>query len=85
MWAMGSSINRSMTGREWALLLTLSLVWGGSFFFNGIAVRELPTFTVVVCRVMLAALILLVVMRALRLKMPTDQRGVGGLLRHGLP
>ena len=40
------------------MLLARALVWGGSFFFNGIAVRELPVFTVVVARVILAAVIL---------------------------
>ena len=54
---------RPMTMAEWAMLLVLSAVWGGSFFFNGVAVRELPVFTVVVSRVALAALVLLVVLR----------------------
>jgi len=40
----------------------LPFLWGGSFFFVGVAVRELPTFTVVVARVALAALILLAVL-----------------------
>ena len=55
--------NRPMTPPEWGMLLALSAVWGGSFFFNGVAVRELPVFTVVVCRVALAAAILLLVLR----------------------
>lgn len=55
--------NRPMTALEWGMLILLSLVWGGSFFFNEIAVRQLPVFTVVVCRVALAALILLAVLR----------------------
>lgn len=54
---------RSMTALEWGMLLALSALWGGSFLFNGIAVRELPTLTVVVSRIALAALILQVVMR----------------------
>ena len=68
------AINKSMTPIEWTLLITLSIVWGGSFFFNAIAVLELPTFTVVVCRVLLAALILLIVMRVMGMRMPTDWR-----------
>lgn len=55
--------NRPMTALEWGMLIALSLVWGGSFFFNEIAVRQLPVFTVVVCRVALAALILLAALR----------------------
>ncbi len=68
------AINKSMNPLEWTLLITLSIVWGGSYFFNAIAVQELPTFTVVVCRVLLAALILLIVMRVMGMKMPTDWR-----------
>ena len=55
--------NRPMTPLEWGMLLALAAVWGGSFVFNGIAVRELPVFTVVVSRVALAAIILLVILR----------------------
>ncbi len=51
-----------MTPLEWGMLLTLSGVWGGSFFFNEVAVRELPVLTVVVARVGLAALILVAVL-----------------------
>lgn len=43
---------------EWGLLFTLSVLWGGSFFFNGVAVRQLPTLTIVVTRVAMAAVIL---------------------------
>ena len=45
--------------RDWALLACLSVLWGGSFFFNGVVLRELPPFTLVLLRVLLAAMILL--------------------------
>ena len=54
-----------MTGFEWMLLVLLSVVWGGSFFFNGIALREFPTLTIVTARVGFAALALLLLMRML--------------------
>ena len=54
-----------MTRFEWMLLVLLSVVWGGSFFFNGIALREFPTLTIVTARVGLAALALLLLMRML--------------------
>ena len=54
-----------MTGFEWMLLVLLSVVWGGSFFFNGIALREFPTLTIVTARVGLAALALLFLTRML--------------------
>ena len=40
------------------MLLALSVLWGGSFFFTGIAVKELPPLTIVVLRVGLAAAML---------------------------
>jgi drug/metabolite transporter (DMT)-like permease len=49
---------RPMTAREWGLLALLSLLWGGSFFFIGVAVRELPPLTVAAQRVGLAAALL---------------------------
>jgi len=32
---------------EWLLLITLSIIWGGSFFFNEVALRGLPPLVVV--------------------------------------
>src|SRR5271169_4610039 len=49
---------RAMTVREWGLLALLSLLWGGSFFFIGVAVKELPPLTLVTLRVGLAAALL---------------------------
>ena len=31
-----SAANASMSATQWILLLTLSLVWGGSYFFVGL-------------------------------------------------
>ena len=36
---------------DWVLLVALSIVWGGSFLFIGIAVKELPPFTIVLLSV----------------------------------
>jgi drug/metabolite transporter (DMT)-like permease len=60
----------TMTPLTWAMLLVLSLCWGGSFFFIGIAVTELPTFTIVALRVGLAALALWAVVLASATSMP---------------
>jgi drug/metabolite transporter (DMT)-like permease len=56
--------------RDWVLLVALSVLWGGSFFFNGVVLRELPPFTLVLLRVWLAAMILLPVFCAQRLPFP---------------
>lgn len=61
-----------MTPREWALLISLALLWGGSFFFVGVAVRELPPLTIASLRVALAAVALVLVVAALGLRMPRD-------------
>jgi len=50
--------NKTMGGAEWLLLVTLSVLWGGSFFFNAVALEGLPTLTVVFGRVSIAALAL---------------------------
>jgi len=54
---------QGMTLVNWALLLVLSLLWGGSFFFNGVAVKEVPVLTIVFFRVGIAALALLVFLK----------------------
>jgi drug/metabolite transporter (DMT)-like permease len=56
-----------MDARDWSLLAALSVLWGGSFFFNGVVLRELPPFTLVLLRVAIAAAILLPVLYAQRL------------------
>lgn len=53
--------NKTMTPFEWLLLITLSVLWGGSFFFGEVALRELGPFTVVLGRVGIAAVALLAV------------------------
>ena len=50
---------KSMDGQSWGLLIALSVLWGGAFFFVGVAVKELPPLTIVLARVALAALMLL--------------------------
>ncbi|MEM1298985.1 MAG: DMT family transporter [Pseudomonadota bacterium] len=54
-----SSQPKTMDMGDWGLLILLSLLWGGAFFFAGVAVRELPPLTVVLVRVALAAAMLL--------------------------
>ena len=48
----------TMAGRDWLLLVTLSVLWGGSFFFSEVALGELGPFTVVLGRVGIAAVAL---------------------------
>ncbi len=73
-----------MTALEWAMLIALSAVWGGSFFFNAVAVRELPVLVVVTARVGLAALLLLALLRLMGERMPADRRVWAAFLAMGL-
>lgn len=73
-----------MTAFEWLLILSLSILWGGSYFFNGVAVRELPTFSIVVGRVVIAAAILWVIMRATGTRMPRESRVLWAFLGMGV-
>lgn len=55
---------------EWILLIILSLLWGGSFFFVGVAVKALPPLTIVSLRVFLAALTLFAVVHFSGIRLP---------------
>src|SRR6185312_3798826 len=70
---MGSDRPLRMGPFEWTLLLVLSVLWGGSFFFAKLAVAELPPFTIVLGRVGLAALALNLLVRATGHRMPGDR------------
>jgi drug/metabolite transporter (DMT)-like permease len=44
-----------MTRADWAILLVLSVLWGGSFFFIGIAIHSIAPMTLVLLRVSFAS------------------------------
>jgi len=55
---MSDTPQRAMTLFEWSLLIALSLMWGGSFFFVAVIVKALPPPTIVALRVSIAAALL---------------------------
>lgn len=65
-------VNRAMTLGQWGLVGVLSVIWGGSFFFIGVAVKELPPLSIVLSRVGFAAVFLLLYVGLTRRKMPAD-------------
>lgn len=76
--------------RDWSLLAVLSILWGGSFFFNGAALRELPPLTLVFLRVALGAAILLPLLRMQGIGFPKGMQGwkpfvAIGLLNNVIP
>lgn len=81
---MTRTINRTMGSLEWCLLIILSIIWGGAFFFAKVAVDELPPLTLVFCRVAPAALTLLVLVYLSGNTMPKDSKTLGRFMIMGL-
>ena len=68
----------------------MSILWGGSYLFAGIAVKELPPLVIVFTRVALAALALLPLHRIIQGPLPRDRRswisfGVMSILNNVIP
>ena len=60
----------SMGLAEWLMLILLSVLWGGSFFFMKVSLAELPTLTIVFFRVAFAATTLGIVLKILGQYLP---------------
>ncbi len=60
---MQKTATRPMSASDWAQLVLLGALWGGSFFFARIAVAEIPPLALVLYRVSIAALVLHVWLR----------------------
>jgi drug/metabolite transporter (DMT)-like permease len=81
---------RSMNATEWALLLVLAVLWGGSFFFGKVALAVFPALTLVALRTGLAALALLLFLALRGVALPLSPILWGrflvmGLLNNALP
>jgi drug/metabolite transporter (DMT)-like permease len=66
------------------MLSALSVLWGGSFFFVAIAVREVPPLSVVLLRVAIAAAVLLLIVRVSGLRMPKGGAAWAALVGMGI-
>jgi drug/metabolite transporter (DMT)-like permease len=64
----------TMTARQWGLLSLLAMLWGGSFFFQKVALAALPPFTVLLARVGLAAAALWIAARAVGYPLPRSRQ-----------
>jgi drug/metabolite transporter (DMT)-like permease len=70
----GGDVNKPMGRTEWMLLVILSLLWGGTFVFAEVALREVRPFTIVLGRVAPAALALNLLVVASGRRMPVAWR-----------
>ena len=73
-----------MKPQYWALIILLGAVWGCSFLFNAILIREISPLWVAAGRVTIGAAICWVVFFATRKKLPTDWRIYPQLLLLGI-
>ncbi|MSP82527.1 MAG: DMT family transporter [Alphaproteobacteria bacterium] len=81
---MDGAIKQIMGPREWGMLLVLAVLWGGTFFFVEVALRDLGPLTIVALRVGLAAVALHGLLLAIGRRMPTDPRALVAFLGMGL-
>ncbi len=77
---MSTNRTKPMGQTEWLLLVALSLLWGGSFFFEVAALNDLPPFIVILGRAGLAAIGLILLVRATGRRMPRSPRVWGAFL-----
>lgn len=64
----------AMSRTDWALLLILSVLWGGSFFFSKVAVAALPPMTIVFVRFAAASVLVCLYARTRSIRIPCDRR-----------
>lgn len=69
---LSGQFNMQMTLKDWALLVILSILWGGAFFFAAIAVQQIPPMTLVFFRVGIAALVVFIYLKINYQKLPTS-------------
>lgn len=85
-----TSIDPRQAMINWGLLIVLVLLWGTSFMFVSISVREIDPITTVTSRILIGALILLAVTYAKGYKLPLTWQAWGiftvmGLMGNALP
>jgi len=83
-------IQKTAAASDWALLGLLSVIWGGSFLFVGVAGKELPPLIIVALRVLLAAVALQIVLRVMGPRLPRGRQAWAtffgmGLLNNVIP
>lgn len=81
---MSPTIENTMNPKVWAMLLTLSVLWGSSFFFVGLVVSALPPLTIVLVRVGFAAVTLWIIIAALRVPCPKSSKAWLALFGMGM-
>lgn len=87
---MDKSVSQTMGKADWAMLLSLSVLWGGSFFFVEVALQAIPPLSLVAYRVAIAAVFLWIFAFATRRSLPRSRTvwaafAIMGLLNNVIP
>ncbi len=61
--------------RDWVMLISLSILWGGTFFFVAVALKEVPPMTLVLARCVIATVALAPILLLLGFKFPNTRTG----------
>ncbi|HEY9700513.1 MAG TPA: DMT family transporter [Trichocoleus sp.] len=88
--SLSASQNHTIQPIDWVLILLLSVIWGGSFFFIKIALADFQPLTIVWGRVTIAAILLTIWVYLSGQKMPRSAQlwrefSVMGLLNNLIP
>jgi drug/metabolite transporter (DMT)-like permease len=71
---MNTKSSHTADAKSWGMLLLLSLIWGGSFLFIAIAVKELAALQIVLARVVIAAAVLVPIHLMFQGPLPRDKQ-----------
>jgi drug/metabolite transporter (DMT)-like permease len=90
MTTAAGTIRARMEGADWARLVLLSAIWGGSFLLTGVALAQVQVLTLVAARVAIAAVVLWGIALGQGRRVPADPRAWGafaviGLFNNALP
>ncbi len=68
------TIPSRMSSADWGIIILLSLLWGGAFYFIELGLRGFPPITLVFLRMALAVPLMLATLWIIREKLPTDSK-----------
>jgi drug/metabolite transporter (DMT)-like permease len=68
------------TTKNWLFLIALGVIWGSSFMAVSIAIRGFGPLTVAAGRISIGAIVLLVILRTLRIRLPRADSNQGRLI-----
>lgn len=71
------TVQKTMSTAAWMILLLLGALWGGSFIFSKVAVAQVTPLTLVLARVLLAAITLLFVCLITGVRLPMTLKAWG--------